>query len=180
MPEQVLSLSAVPCRIYSQFYQKLDSPEEIDEEDRLDELWQLGEQYIASALQLCQTKDLQNIWERQDRSFMESETSHELKLWLVPAVDEHCSQDVQEGRLYNVVPADQMQHFVSSLESSAKACCPEGITAQVRCRASCQPGVNAWSFCRPCWLSMYSQYRIWFFVLSASMGHIPLLSVSHC
>lgn len=125
-------LPSVLCRIYGQFYQSLDSTGEQDEEGGLEQLWGLGEQYIASALQLCQSKDLQNIWEQQDRSFLEDKTgSHQLKLWVVPAVDEQCSEQVQEGRLYNVVPEDQMQGFVSSLQATATACCPPGITAQV-------------------------------------------------
>ena len=94
----------------------------------------MGEQYIQSALQLCQSKDLQNIWERQDTTFMESEPSHELKLWVVPAVDEQCEEAVQEGRQYNVVPSDRMQSFVSGLQTSASACCPQGMTAQVTYR----------------------------------------------
>ena len=142
-------LPSVLCRIYGQFYQTLDSAEEKDEEGRLEQLWGLGEQYIASALQLCQSKDLQNIWEQQDRSFLEDKTgSHQLKLWVVPAVDEQCSEEVQEGRLYNVVPEDQIQGFVSSLQATATACCPHGITAQVWLVAcSCIPSCTVACLC---------------------------------
>ena len=65
---------------------------------------------------------------------MESEPSHELKLWVVPAVDEQCDEAVQEGRQYNVVPLHRMQSFVSGLQTSASACCPQGMTAQVTYR----------------------------------------------
>lgn len=124
----------LPCRlrrIYGEFYEKLDSPDAEDEDDRLQELWGLGEQFIQSALQLCQSKDLQNIWERQDHSFLETEPSHKLQLWVVPAVDEQCDEAVQEGRRYNVVPPDRMHSFVSGLQTNATACCPQGVTAQV-------------------------------------------------
>ena len=104
--------------------------DDISHDSLLDELFQLGQQYINSALELCSNNALASIWSEQDTAFQQEGSTHEIKIWAVPAVNEDSRPDVQAGDSYNSLPS-HLAEFVTAVQASVDACCVPGIQAKV-------------------------------------------------
>ena len=103
---------------------------EQEEDTRLDELCDLGQRYIDSAVEVCSSSRFDSIWTGQDSPYDSGSPSHEMVLWVAPAEDVG-TEAVQAGRGYSSVPSNQMPDFVAAVQASADTCCVSGITAQV-------------------------------------------------
>jgi hypothetical protein len=105
----------------------------LDEDALLEELYSLGQQYIDGALTLCGNNALASIWGEQDTAFQQDGSSHEVKIWVAPAVTGDSQANAQQGDSYNTVADQQMADFVTTVQASAAACCVSGIDVQVSC-----------------------------------------------
>lgn len=106
----------------------------LDEEDTLlEELSSLGQQYINGVLTLCGNNALASIWGEQDTAFQQDGSSHEVKIWVAPAVTDDSQAEAQQGDCYNMVADQQMADFVTAVQASAASCCVPGIDVQVSC-----------------------------------------------
>ncbi len=105
----------------------------LDDDTLLEELYSLGQQYINGALTLCGNNALASIWGEQDTAFQQDGSSHEVKIWVAPAVTGDSQAEAHQGDSYNTVADQQMAEFVTNVQASAASCCVSGIDVQVSC-----------------------------------------------
>ena len=104
----------------------------MEQEDatQLDELCDLGHNYINSAVEVCSSGRFDSIWTGQASPYNSASSSHQVVLWVATAQDAS-SEAVHTGKRYSSVPSNQMPDFVAAVQASADTCCVSGITAQV-------------------------------------------------
>lgn len=105
----------------------------MDEDTSLQELYSLGQQYINGALILCGNNALASIWGEQDTAFQQESPSHEVKIWVAPAVTADSQAEARQGDSYSRVADRQMAEFVITVQASAASCCVSGVDVQVSC-----------------------------------------------
>jgi hypothetical protein len=105
----------------------------LDDDTLLEELHSLGQQYINGVLTLCGNNALASIWGEQDTAFQQDGSSHEVKIWVAPAVTDDSQAEARQGDCYNTVADQQMADFVTTVQASAASCCVSGIDVQVSC-----------------------------------------------
>ncbi len=118
--------------MYTTFCERCDD-NSLDEDTLLEELYSLGQQYINGALAFCGNNALASIWGEQDTAFQQEGSSHEVKIWVAPAVTGDSQAEAQQGDCYNMVADQQMAEFVTTVQASAALCCVSGIDVQVSC-----------------------------------------------
>ena len=113
---------------------------EVNPEDdaHLNMCYELGQDYINAAIQLCSSAMLNSIWADQDSSYQHTSPTHEVVLWVAPA-DDPGGPEIQNGDSYSLVPSDCMAEFVSAVQAAADSCCVSGITAKVCSVRTCAP-----------------------------------------
>ena len=105
----------------------------LDDDTLLEELHSLGQQYINGVLTLCGNNALASIWGEQDTAFQQDGSSHEVKIWVAPAVTDDSQAEARQGDCYNTVADQQMADFVTTVQASAASCCVSGIDVRVSC-----------------------------------------------
>lgn len=82
---------------------------------------------------LCSNNALASIWADQSTAFQQDSSSHDVKLWVVPAVDDDSKAELLDGSSYNLMSHQQMADFVTAVQASAAPCCVPGMSVQVSC-----------------------------------------------
>ena len=111
---------------------------EVNPEDdaQLSMCFEVGQEYINAAIQLCSSTMLNSIWTNQDTSYQNKSPTHQVVLWLAP-VDDPGSPEIQNGASYSSVPSNLMTDFMSAVQAAADSCCVSGITAKVSSISTC-------------------------------------------
>ncbi|KAL0045486.1 hypothetical protein WJX82_007971 [Trebouxia sp. C0006] len=117
--------------LYTAFYDMWDTSS-LDDDTLLEELHSLGQQYINGVLTLCGNNALASIWGEQDTAFQQDGSSHEVKIWVAPAVTDDSQAEARQGDCYNTVADQQMADFVTTVQASAASCCVSGIDVRVQ------------------------------------------------
>ncbi len=125
-----ISSAMLDCSVYTEFHGILNDSHS-DEETLLEELYHQGQLYIHGALELCSNNSLSSIWSEQDAAYQQESPSHEIKLWVAPAVTDDSRPEVQGGDSYNSVSAQQVAELVTAVQASVESSCASGISAQV-------------------------------------------------
>ena len=133
------------CRLYEKCIPALEQVVSGDH-TQTDSLYELSQQYISTALEVCSSTTLDRIWGDQDPYCSDANASHVVELWVAPAAD-MSSEDVQEGKAYSSVPSHEMADFVVAVQAAVDSCGVSGITAQVCVLSQVQSALQICSQC---------------------------------